>query len=235
MPVYRLGPLEYGFPPAQGADESSGVVAVGGDLHPDRILQAYHAGSFPWFSEGELIYWCSPDPRCVFHPYLFKPSRSLQKKLRQSAFYLSVDRCFTDVMRACAAPRAYAGDTWITEFFIEGYTQLHQRGIAHSIEVWNPQHQLIGGLYGLNLGQIFFGESMFHRETDASKVAFCYLMQLCQQLDIPLVDGQVENPHLMSLGAKLISRDAYLEQLSLAATQASPSWQSLPAFNPVFF
>jgi leucyl/phenylalanyl-tRNA--protein transferase len=233
VPLYRLGPVDYGFPPADAAlDEPNGLLAVGGDLSPERLLLAYRHGIFPWFNDGDPICWWSPDPRCVFLTADWKPSRSLAKRLRHNVFRFSVDRCFTRVMEACAAPRAYADGTWIQPDFISNYTELHRRGIARSIEVWNREDELVGGLYGLNLGRLFFGESMFSRETDASKAAFAYLMQLCRHWDIPLVDGQVENDHLLSLGARLIPRRDFLAWLERKADLPAPDWRSPPPFSP---
>jgi leucyl/phenylalanyl-tRNA--protein transferase len=232
MPLYRLGPVEYGFPPAEAAlEEPNGLLAVGGDLSPERLRLAYRHGIFPWFSADDPICWWSPDPRCVFLSADFRPSRSLVKRLRQDCFRFSVDGCFTRVMEACAAPRDYADGTWIQPDFIENYTALHEQGLAHSIEVWNPAGELVGGLYGLNLGRLFFGESMFSRETDASKAAFAYLMQLCRAWDIPLVDGQVENEHLMSLGAILIPRRDFLGWLERHADLPAPDWRAPPPFS----
>lgn len=234
MPLYRLGPIKYGFPPiTEALDDPNGLLAVGGDLHPDRLLQAYQHGIFPWFSAGEPVCWWSPDPRCVFLTKGWSPSRSLAKVLRKGHFRFTVDQCFTRVMEACAAPRAYADGTWIQPEFIRSYSVLHERGIAHSIEVWNPDGELVGGLYGLNIGRLFFGESMFSRETDASKAAFAYLMQLCQAWDIPLVDGQVENPHLMRLGAVLIPRHEFAQWLGTHAGLPPPDWRRHPPFSPV--
>lgn len=233
MPLYRLGPVEYGFPPADAAlDEPNGLLAVGGDLSPKRLLQAYRHGIFPWFNDGDPICWWSPDPRCVFLTADWQPSRSLAKRLRQGRFRFSVDRCFTRVMEACAAPRHYADGTWIQPDFISNYTELHRQGHAHSIEAWNSRDELVGGLYGLNLGRLFFGESMFSRETNASKAAFAYLMQLCRYWDVPLVDGQVENDHLLSLGALLMPRREFLGWLEQAADLPAPDWRQAPPFRP---
>lgn len=230
MPLYRLGSIRYGFPPVTEAlSDPNGLLAVGGDLSPERLLQAYRNGIFPWFSEGEPICWWSPDPRCVFFTADYKPQRSLMKKMRQQGFHATVDQCFTKVMQACAAPRPYADGTWIQDSFIENYSELHKRGIAHSIEVWSPAGELVGGLYGLNLGRIFFGESMFSRATDASKTAFYHLMRLCQQWDIPLIDGQVENDHLKNLGAVTIPRSEFIAHLHHLAEQPTPDWKMASA------
>lgn len=232
MPLYRLGPVEYGFPPALDAlEEPNGLLAVGGDLRPERLLLAYRQGIFPWFNEGDPICWWSPDPRCVFLTATHRPSRSLAKRLRQQPFRFTVDQCFTRVMEACAAPRAYADGSWIQPAFVRNYSALHEQGYAHSIEVWNTADELVGGLYGFNLGRFFFGESMFSRQTDASKAAFAYLMQLCRAWDIPLVDGQVENAHLLSLGATLMPRRDFLGALERAVDLPPPDWRRPPPFS----
>lgn len=235
MPVISLAThrvYAQGFPPVEEAyEEPNGLLAVGGDLAPERLLSAYRSGIFPWFNEGEPICWWSPDPRCVFWVDDYKPQRSLLKKIRQQQFQFTVDRCFTEVMRACAAPRSYSNGTWIQDVFVENYSKLHQQGIAHSVEVWSPLGELVGGLYGLNIGQLFFGESMFSRQTDASKAAFAYLMQLCRQWEIPLVDGQVENDHLMNLGAITIPRKAFIHWLEKCRDLPAPNWQTAEAFR----
>lgn len=199
---------------------------MGGDLRPERLIAAYRSGVFPWYNPGSPILWWSPDPRCVIHPERFQPSRSLARVLRQQRYRVTVDRCFTEVMRRCAAPRAYADGTWINNDLIRQYTELHRRGIAHSLETWDAGGNLVGGLYGLNIGNLFFGESMFSTATDASKVAFAHLMQLACDWKFPLVDCQVENPHLMSLGAELISRSSFLAALTAGRDQPSPVWPS---------
>lgn len=233
MPLYRLGPVEYGFPPATEAlDDPNGLLAVGGDLSPPRLLDAYRHGIFPWFNPGDPVCWWSPDPRCVFRTADWRPSRSLARRLRSGCFTFTVDRCFTRVMEACAAPRPQADGTWIQPDFITNYSLLHEAGLAHSIEAWNGAGELVGGLYGLNLGRLFFGESMFSRETDASKAAFAYLMQLCRHWDIPLVDGQVENDHLLALGAVLIPRNGFLATLDRLADRPPPDWLQAPPFSP---
>ena len=202
-------------------------------IRPGRKALAQAVAHVPHaFNPGDPICWWSPDPRCVFHPADWRPSRSLAKRLRQGHFRLTVDHCFTRVMEACAAPRAYADGTWIQPEFIANYSLLHQAGMAHSIEAWSPEGELVGGLYGLNLGRLFFGESMFSRETDASKAAFAYLMQLCRHWDIPLVDGQVENDHLRRLGATLIPRADFLDALDHYADLPAPDWRQAPPFSP---
>ncbi|MFN3587130.1 MAG: leucyl/phenylalanyl-tRNA--protein transferase [Moraxellaceae bacterium] len=232
MPLYRLGAVADGFPPPEGAlDEPNGLLAVGGDLSPARLLAAYRQGIFPWFSAGDPVCWWSPDPRCVFLTADYRPARSLVKTLRKGSFQFSVNRCFTNVMQACAAPRPYADSTWIQPAFIASYSELHAAGHAHSIEVWDAGGDLVGGLYGISLGRAFFGESMFSRQTDASKAAFCYLMQLCRHWQIPLVDGQVENPHLMRQGAVLLPRADFLQRLAELVDLPSPDWHRPPPFG----
>jgi leucyl/phenylalanyl-tRNA--protein transferase len=225
-----LPPRPRSFPPVDRAD-ADGLLAMGGDLHPQTIKLAYASGIFPWYNPGWPILWWSPDPRCVIDPSLFRPSRSLSKRLKNGYFTLTVDKCFTQVMRLCAAPRAYADSTWINEQMIASYTELHQQGLAHSIEVWNPVGELTGGLYGLNLGQLFFGESMFSRETDASKVAFAFLMKICADWSFPLVDCQLPNDHLMSLGAGTLPRDAFMDVLLGFGRGPSPDWRQVQAMN----
>ena len=227
MPIY-IPPYPNCFPDMSHADDD-GLLAYGGDLSPKTLLLAYKNGIFPWYNEDENtpILWWSPEPRCVINPKTFKPSRSLKKTLKSKRFTITVDRCFHQVMRACAAPRIYANSTWINPKIIHSYSDLHQQDIAHSIETWNENGQLVGGLYGLNIGQLFFGESMFSTETDASKVAFAFLMNICAAWKFPIVDCQLPNEHLMSLGAYTISRDEFLTILSTHQSLATPDWQSL--------
>lgn len=215
---------ETGFPdPERALVSPPGLLALGGDLSPQRLRQAYHQGIFPWFSEGDPILWWSPDPRCVIAPPSFSPSRSLRRSLRQGSWRLSTDRCFEQVMRACAAPRPYADSTWISEDIIAGYCSLHTLGQAHSIEVWHDD-ELAGGLYGVSVGRIFCGESMFSRRNDASKIAFWALMSLGSAWRLPLIDCQLENSHLASLGAGPVSRRDYLACLRSVRDQPSPDW-----------
>lgn len=214
------------FPdPRQALDEPNGLVAVGGDLSPERILAAYHKGIFPWFNPGDPILWWSPNPRTVIVPDVFSPSKSLTKTLRKSIYQVTFDHCFERVMRACAAPRAYADGTWISEEIIAGYCALHQRGLAHSVEVWRDK-ELIGGLYGIALGRVFFGESMFSRADNASKVGFAHLVRQLRVWDFQLIDCQVGNDHLFSLGAIEIPRDEFQQILINFAQE--PAVNSLP-------
>jgi len=214
--IQRLPPADAIFPPTDRAlDDPNGLLAVGGDLSCQRLLVAYRAGIFPWFEPGQPIMWWSPDPRSVLFPDEFHVSRSLQRTLRRNHYLLSVDRAFEAVMRACAAPRRGQAGTWIGEDMINAYCNLHQLGYAHSVEVWDPDQELVGGIYGISMGQAFFGESMFSTRSDASKVALCGLVQIMRQAGIKLLDCQVESDHLNSLGARNISRldfEAWLRQ-----------------------
>lgn len=212
------------FPsPAQALHEPDGLLAAGGDLSPRRLLVAYRNGIFPWFSESDPILWWSPDPRCVFDPAKFTPSRSLRKSLRNKPWRISIDRAFADVIAHCAAPRAYADDTWISPGIIAGYCALHEQGHAHSIEVWHDD-VLVGGLYGVAAGGLFCGESMFSVKTDASKIAFWALMCIALDAGWPVVDAQFENPHLMSLGAEMVPRMTYLAHLHGVRDQPAYDW-----------
>nr|VFK10195.1 MAG: leucyl/phenylalanyl-tRNA--protein transferase [Candidatus Kentron sp. LPFa]VFK26263.1 MAG: leucyl/phenylalanyl-tRNA--protein transferase [Candidatus Kentron sp. LPFa] len=203
------------FPdPKHALTDPNGLLAVGGDLEPARLLFAYRNGIFPWYSEGEPILWWSPDPRMVLFPQEMKVSRSLRKTLRRGHLRVTYDRCFPTVMRECAAPRADGrggrdSGTWITREMLEAYIRLHELGYARSVECWEGEN-LVGGLYGVAIGRVFFGESMFSRVSDASKVA---LVDLCRQ-DYGLIDCQVPSEHLMRLGAKGILRDAFRILLS---------------------
>lgn len=206
------------FPPLDTAlAEPNGLLAIGGDLAPERLLDAYRRGIFPWFNPGEPILWWSPDPRMVLVPDAVRVTRSLARRLRNGGFELRVDTAFVEVMRACAGPRAPAGrasgGTWISPAMIAAYTRLYEAGYAHSIESWRDG-RLVGGLYGVAIGRMFYGESMFSRESDASKVA---LVRLCRQLarwEFGLVDCQMETPHLASLGARTLPRATFAAQVA---------------------
>lgn len=215
------------FPSLEMAlDEPNGLLAVGGCLSPQRIVNAYAQGIFPWFNPGEPILWWSPDPRLVLFPDKLKVARSLQKTLRKQQFEIRYDYAFPEVMAACAAPRPDQGGTWITEDMKQAYRRLHDLGIAHSFEAWH-EGKLIGGLYGIGIGQVFFGESMFHRQTDASKVVFVHLVRQLADWSYRLIDCQVSSAHLFSLGAEEISRRQFaqlLHQLCKASPDAS-AWR----------
>jgi len=214
MPIYRLTdePL---FPdPEKASDE--GIVAVGGDLSPQRLVNAYANGIFPWFSQGDPLIWWSPDPRMVLFPKKIKLSKSLQKTLKTGKFDLKVDTAFEEVISNCqSVKRKDEAGTWITEEMKTAYIELHNLGLAHSFECWQNK-RLVGGLYGVSLGNAFFGESMFHKVTDASKVAFYYLSKVCLGWNIKFIDCQLPTDHLQSLGAESISRKKFLNLLSEA-------------------
>lgn len=217
------------FPPVDMAwDEPNGLLAMGGDLSVERLINAYSSGIFPWFSPEEPIYWWSPDPRAVLYPNKIKIRRSLRKNMRNKGYHITFDHCFADVVKACAAPRSYTDGTWITQSMFDAYTKLHQLGVAHSVEVWNSEAELVGGLYGIDTGIVFSGESMFSRERDTSKMAFVALAKKTLDWGFELIDCQIENPHLLSMGAENIPRSRYLKTLK----QSPPlSTTHLPARN----
>jgi leucyl/phenylalanyl-tRNA---protein transferase len=192
----------------------AGLVAVGGSLDPDTLTRAYRAGVFPWSSDPEITWW-SPDPRAIFDLASYTPSRSLRKSVRRAGWRFEIDRNFEGVMRACAESTELRPSTWISEDFIAAYTELYRRGNAHSVEVYEGD-ALVGGLYGVTFGAFFGGESMFHRRTDASKAAVAFLVDHMKARGFELLDAQVPNRHLMSLGAIEISRREYLRRLELA-------------------
>jgi len=201
------------FPdPANAQQDPDGLLAVGGDLTPTRLLNAYRRGIFPWFGEHDPILWWSPDPRMVLFPHKLYVSRSLNKTLRRKKFRISYDQAFSRVIRACAAPRKNETGTWISADMVQAYEQLHQQGIAHSVETWQGE-ELVGGLYGIALGRIFFGESMFSTATGSSKVAFVNLVNRLNQSGYELIDCQVYTQHLESLGAELIPRSTFQDLL----------------------
>jgi len=214
MPIFRLvdDPV---FPPPDYADPS-GLLAVGGDLSSKRLLEAYRLGIFPWYSDDQPILWWSPDPRLVLEVGDFKTSRSLHKTLKKGVFEVTFDRAFADVIRACSSiPREGQSGTWITEEMQEAYINLHGLGYAHSVESWFGG-ELAGGLYGVSLGKAFFGESMFHSRTDASKVALANLVQKLRNWDFHFIDSQMTTEHMISLGAKELPRRIFLKRLQSA-------------------
>lgn len=207
--IYELDPDYPGFPDPEEA-EPDGLVAIGGDLSPQRLINAYCQGLFPWYSEGEPIMWWSLDPRMVLFPDEFRCSKTLRRLVRSGRFEVRIDTCFEEVMHQCAQVEREGQDgTWITSEMIAAYVKLHQLGVAHSFETFREGH-LVGGLYGVSVGQIFCGESMFHIETDASKVAMVRLVEFCRQHNFRLIDAQQETSHLASLGARPIKRADYL-------------------------
>jgi len=207
--------------------DPDGLLAVGGCLSTQRIINAYSHGIFPWYSSEDPILWWSPDPRLVIFPGKLHISRSLQKTLHKQDFKISFDTAFTEVIKACAAPRSEEMGTWLTSEMQTAYIRLHEEGYAHSVEAWH-NNKLVGGLYGIAVGQVFFGESMFHSKTDASKVAFVSLIQQLSLWDFQLIDCQVHTQHLVSLGAEDIKRTQFcsLLQLYKQCKPAASAWQT---------
>ncbi|MEZ4235225.1 MAG: leucyl/phenylalanyl-tRNA--protein transferase [Myxococcota bacterium] len=202
-------PRQHRFPDPARA-ESSGLLAFGGDLSPERLLLAYRQGIFPWYSHGQPILWWSPDPRTVLELDALHVPRSLGKRIRQQPYRITLDQAFTQVIVACAtAPRQGQDGTWITEEMCAAYVQLHELGFAHSVEAWE-EDRLVGGLYGVAVGKLYAGESMFARRPDASKIAFVHLARQLQRWGYPLVDCQVHTMHLERFGAHEIPRASYL-------------------------
>lgn len=214
------------FPPVEHASPE-GLLAIGGDLSSRRLLDAYRNGIFPWYSAGQPILWWSPDPRAVLYPDRLRISRSLRKTLKKGLFTVTFDRAFEEVIEACAAPRLIGGEpsagTWITSEMKAAYVALHREGHAHSVETWSGDGRLVGGLYGVALGRGFFGESMFHRATDASKVALAGLIDLLQRWQFHFIDCQLTSDHIMSLGAVEIPRDRFLGELAAALDREDPA------------
>lgn len=220
-------------------DGAPGLLAAGADLSADRLLDAYSQGIFPWFSDNQPILWWSTDPRMVLFTDRFTVSHSLRKTLKKidqsiangGRWQVSFDSAFDKVIRACAAPRSYASGTWISQQIIEGYSSLHQRGYAHSAEVW-LDGELVGGAYGVCIGKMFYGESMFAQATDASKIALAYLVHLLKSQGVAMIDCQQETAHLASLGATLITRAAFISHMKKAIQQeAVRYWQPVPLFD----
>ena len=229
--------------PQRALKDPPGLLAAGSDLSPERLLEAYQQGIFPWYSAGQPVLWWSPDPRMVLFPSEFRQSRSLQQTMRRAHqrqhWRITHDLAFEAVIRACATRRSHSAEpdngTWITEAIIQAYVGLHRRGIAHSVEIWaSPgtrplqpdQAQLVGGLYGVALGRAFFGESMFTRETDASKAALAALVQQLRAWQFGLIDCQQQTAHLASMGARPIPREQFLRLLVEATTAPAPNWSA---------
>ncbi|WP_300331133.1 leucyl/phenylalanyl-tRNA--protein transferase [Accumulibacter sp.] len=223
------------FPPvAEALTEPNGLLCAGGDLSPQRLLQAYRQGIFPWYSPGEPILWWSPDPRMVLIPGEFRVSRSLRRSLRSARCEVRLDSSFAAVVRACAqTPRVGQTGTWITREMQRAYYRLFELGIAHSVETWRDD-ELVGGLYGLAIGRMFFGESMFSHVSDASKIAAAHLARFLEEEGFGMIDCQMSTPHLASLGARVIPRAAFLDRLrTLVAANWQPGrWPSDAAGQP---
>jgi leucyl/phenylalanyl-tRNA--protein transferase len=216
-------------------DGAPGLLAAGGDLSAERLLDAYRRGIFPWFSEGQPVLWWSTDPRMVLFTENLVISESLKKTLKKihkssitdGRWQVRFDAAFEQIMRSCAAPRKHAAGTWITEDIIAGYSALHRLGFAHSSEVW-LDGELVGGAYGVSIGHMFYGESMFARVTDASKIALCYLVHFLRTNGVQMIDCQQETAHLASLGAQPISREIFIEKLNEAIQQPQiDAWQPI--------
>jgi leucyl/phenylalanyl-tRNA---protein transferase len=234
MPVFRLT-QKLLFPPAHYADPD-GLLAVGGDLSPERLLLAYREGIFPWYSEHSPPLWWSPDPRLVLFPGELKISTSLQRVMRKKRFRVTMDAAFLEVIERCASVKRRDDEgTWIVPEMVEAYHLLHRLGFAHSVESWQDG-ELSGGLYGVVMGRVFFGESMFAQRTDASKVAFVRLVQLLQRWQFALIDCQVTTAHLKRFGAREISRQEFLEHLATATREATTrgSWSQFFEPHPDF-
>lgn len=215
------------FPPLEYAmEQPNGLLAVGGDLSPTRLLDAYRRGIFPWYSAGDPILWWSPDPRMILAPHELRVTRSLDKVLRNRPYEVRFDTAFDAVIRACAEPRQGQGGTWITDEIRAAYNQLHVMGYAHSIETW-IDGKLAGGLYGVAIGRMFYGESMFARERDASKIAFVHLVRDLAARSFGMIDCQMHTEHLASLGARLVPRGEFLQALRELVDFAAPvgPWQ----------
>ena len=218
--LYQLNDDDCFFPPADRASDE-GLLAFGGDLSPQRLIVAYANGIFPWYSENEPLLWWSLDPRLIIRPGEMRVSKSLRRTLKSGKFEVRIDTNFREVMLHCAeTPRKDQDGTWIQDEMVDAYCELHELGIAHSFESYQDG-ELVGGLYGIAIGKVFFGESMFHTVTDASKVAFWHLHQFLQAHDFKLIDCQQETEHLMSLGAYAIPRKDFLDELKTLTREAS--------------
>lgn len=228
----------YDFPHPELSDpHHQELISIGADLEPQTLLHAYSIGLFPWFNEDEPISWFSPSPRCILYPKQYHASKSLIREMKKSTYHIKINHAFKEVMQACAASRVYCNETWISPQMQTAYQKLHQLGYAISIEIYDHL-QLIGGLYGLKIGQAFFGESMFHTRSNASKMAFFVLVQLCKLSQFKWIDCQFVNEHLLSLGAQPLSRHEFLQQLPkqirLPAVDWSPLYTEHLTFNDFF-
>jgi len=228
MPVYQLDPELLVFPPPELA-RSDGLLALGGDLTPERLLLAYQMGIFPWYGPNEPILWWAPDPRLVLLPAEFHVSRRLRRTLRQGRFTFSLNRDFAAVIRACAEiPRPGQEWTWLGEEMIAAFCRLHEMGYAHSVEC-RREGELVGGIYGVALGKVFFGESMFSREANASKAALAHLVELMRLSGGTMIDCQVSSDHLLSLGARLIPGRVFYQRLVLDIGRQESGTARLPS------
>ncbi len=210
-------------PTSRALAEPNGLLAVGGALTPEWLICAYRHGAFPWYSAEQPILWWAPDPRAVLLPSEFRISRSLARSIAKRGYETRVDTAFAEVIEACAGPRRGMAGTWITPEMHEAYVLLHRRGLAHSFETWHAD-RLVGGLYGVALGRMFFGESMFTHATDASKVALARLVAECRAREVPLIDCQMPSPHLTSLGSRNIARAEFESRLASLIVRGPPLW-----------
>ncbi len=219
-----LGPGDP-FPPVdQALDNPDGLLAAGGTLSARRLVDAYRRGIFPWFNEGDPILWWSPDPRTVLRPSNIHLSHSLRKRMRKQAHLITIDRAFARVLEGCAAPRVGDRGTWLSAAMRRAYTALHASALAHSVEIW-MDGELAGGIYGVAIGRMFFGESMFARRTDASKIAMAGLAAQLERWGFPLIDCQLETSHLVSLGAEPMRRRQFVAELTRLVDAPSPAWE----------
>lgn len=221
----HLAPSQYIFPsPIEADPDGAGLICIGADLSPSTLFEAYSHGLFPWFNEDEPICWWSPEPRCIIRPKDYQPSKSLLRNMKKYDYQITINRAFDQVIRSCSLPRSYANETWISEDIIQGYCDLFDAGYGYSIEVWE-QDTLVGGLYGVTIGQGCFGESMFSIRTDVSKMAFYTLMLIGVENELEWIDCQLVNDHLLSLGASTISRQDYLKSLQMVLKQPQINWK----------
>ena len=218
-----LGPSDPFPPVAEALDEPDGLLAAGADLSPRRLVDAYSHGIFPWFNDGDPILWWSPDPRIVLAPGAFHVSHSLRKRLKKRDFTVTADTAFAAVLDECAAPRPDEGGTWLTPAMQAAYVALHRLGLAHSIEVWQDG-ALAGGIYGVAIGRMFFGESMFSRRTDGSKIAMVHLAAQLDRWGFPWIDCQLETDHLLSLGAEAVPRRRFVAEVTRLVQEPAPTW-----------
>ncbi len=233
--IYLLASdAETPFPDIELAEtEPNGLLALGGDLSTTRLINAYRSGIFPWYNDDQPILWWSPDPRTVFFPGHLKVSRSLRKSIKKARFTATFDHAFSDVIHACSEPRNIEEETWLNRSMIQAYLELHQLGYAHSVDIWQDD-KLVGGLYGVSLGSVFFGESMFSRENDASKLALIHLANKLAEWNYKMIDCQVHSPHLVTLGAIDICRRSFKKNLQRWCGQShrQGSWKDEPKEHP---
>jgi leucyl/phenylalanyl-tRNA--protein transferase len=210
---------------SQALEDPNGLLAAGGTLDKETLLSAYQSGIFPWFEDNSPILWWSPNPRCILQPEGFAPSKSLKRKARKGGFEIRIDSCFEEVIDNCKrVHRKKQRGTWITNEMRDAYIELHHSGFAHSIECFTSNH-LVAGLYGVSLGNLFFGESMFQRETDCSKLALVGLVQIMKENKSKMIDCQVSNPHLLSLGATEVTREKFLDLLHKGLLEKPIDWK----------